>query len=169
MGAGPFRLLPSGRLGVGRRVIMHSAVLGITMTALGPLGRATAEAAPSDGVEAYVRNANADCQITNFRTVYHGPIQGSAQSVTVVAYDSGAWGGGNNGVGDLSIVSVQAGAVHNWPLDPPPFGRVTDVKVIRKRVSVQWRSWAPLDPRCCPSVVTHADYVLRNGRAVIAK
>lgn len=120
-------------------------------------------------IQAFIKRANAGCEINGYREIYHGALEGSAQRTTVATFSVEGCGGGNNTASTLGIYSEGGGTVHEWRQTPGPEGQVRTVAVVAGRVSVQWMSWKPSDPHCCPSIAHRSIYVLRDGLAVATR
>jgi len=148
---------------------LRTGVFGILSVMLGGQSSQPGWAQSPTVIQAFIKRANAGCEINSCRKIYHGALQGSAQRTTVATFSVEGCGGGNNGASTFGIYSEGNGTVHEWKQTPDPEGPVRTVAVVAGRVSVQWTSWKPSDPHCCPSTAHRSTYVLRDGLAVAAK
>ncbi len=148
---------------------LRTCVFAILSLLLGGQSSQPGWAQSPAAIQAFIKRANAGCEINGYREVYHGALQGSAQRTTVATFSVEGCGEGNNGASTFGIYSEGNGTVQEWKQTPYPQGQVRTVAVVAGRVSVQWMSWKPSDPRCCPSIAHRSIYVLRDGLAVAAK
>jgi len=148
--------------------VLRTCFFGIISVVLGGQLSQPGWAQSPEVIQAFIKRANAGCEINSYREIYHGALQGSAQQMTVATFSVEGCGGGNNGASTFGIYSEGNGPVYEWKQTPGPEGQVRTVDVIAGRVSVQWMSWKPNDPRCCPSIAHRSIYVLRNRLAVTA-
>jgi len=147
----------------------RTCAFGMLGLSLGGQAFQPAWAQSSAAIQTFIKQANAACEINGYREIYHGVLQGSGQRTTVATFSVEGCGGGNNGASTFGIYSEGGGTVHEWKQTPGPEGPVRAVAVVAGRVSVQWMSWKPSDPHCCPSIAHRTIYILRDGLAVAGK
>lgn len=122
------------------------------------------------GIQAFIKRANAQCDLVGYHEVYKGQLHGSSQPVTVAVYTiEGCGGGGNVSASSFGIFSEASGVVQEWVPSPALEGQVRAVTVADDRVRVQWMSWKASDPHCCPTLSHVTSYVLSGHQAVAAR
>jgi hypothetical protein len=164
--------LPQEELTVKERkrwTVLH-AIIGsvLLLSPLLAMSGAAAAQAPQ-AIEAFIKRANAGCDLQKYREVYRGRLAGSSEPITVATFSVEGCGGGNNWSSEFGIFSENSGIVREWQQTPTPEGQVSDIAVRNGRLIVRSLDYKPDDPHCCPSMRRQSVYTLRNGRAVAVR